>query len=133
MKQRYQTPMGSTWFLQRAGYRRFMAREATAFAVVAFLIYLLMWLRAIGHSEAAYASMIELTRHPVSWAVHVLVLAAALYHSFTWFNLTPKIMPLYVAEEKVPDVFTALIMGYVPWVAATALVLWGVMRFPQAS
>ena len=69
----------------------------------------------------------------MSWVVHVLVLAAVLYHSFTWFNLTPRIMPLYVAEEKVSDVFAALIMGYVPWVAATALVLWGVLRFPETS
>ncbi len=94
MKHRYQTPMGPLWFLRRAGYRRFMAREMTAFALAVIL--------------------------------HGLIFGAALYHSFTWFNLTPKIMPLYVAEEKVPDLWAAIVMGYLPWVVVTAVVLWGV-------
>jgi fumarate reductase subunit C len=120
--------MKSGWFLQRAGFRRFMAREATAFAMVVFLVYLLMWIRALGQGPQAYAEMVELTRNFVSVMVHGLVLGAVVYHSVTWFNLTPKIMPMYVAEEKVPDAWAAIFMGYLPWVVVSALVLWGVLR-----
>ncbi len=128
MKHRYQTPMGPLWFLSRAGYRRFMAREMTAFALAVFLVYLLYWLRAIGDGYTAYVQMIELTRNPLLVTALGLAFGAMLYHSTTWFNLTPKIMPMYVAEEKVPDLWAAIIMGYLPCFAATAVILWSVMR-----
>lgn len=128
MKHRYQTPMGPLWFLGRAGYRRFMAREMTAFAIAVFLVYLLYWLRALGEGFDAYVRMTELTRNPLSVFVMALVLGAVLYHSITWFNLTPKIMPMYVAEEKVPDFWAAMIMGYLPCAAVSAAVLWAVLR-----
>jgi len=128
MKHRYQTPMGPLWFLGRAGYRRFMAREMTAFALAVFLVYLLYWLRAIGDGYTAYVQMIELTMNPLVVTALGLAFGAMLYHSITWFNLTPKIMPMYVAEEKVPDLWAAIIMGYLPCFAATAVILWSVMR-----
>jgi len=127
-KTRYGTPLTSTWFLARPGFRRFMAREATAFAIFAFLVYLLFWLRAIGDGVEAYEHMVQVTRNFVSIIGHGLVLGAVVYHSCTWFNLTPKIMPMYVAEEKVPDAWAAVFMGYLPWAVMTALVVWGVLR-----
>ncbi len=127
MKRRYSTPLGPTWFLGRAGYRRFMAREATAFAMAAFLVYLLFWLRGLGRGYHGYLEIIELTKHPISVFMLSLIFGAVLYHSVTRFNLTPKIMPIYVAEEKVPDFWAAILMGYLPWAAVTAVVLWGVL------
>ncbi len=129
MKRRYCTPLGPTWFLGRAGYRRFMAREATAFAMAAFLVYLLFWLRGLGRGYHEYLEIIELTKNPIAVFVLSLIFGAVLYHSFTWFNLTPKIMPMYVAEEKVPDFWAAIIMGYLPWAALTVIALWGVIRW----
>ncbi len=128
MKQRYQTPMPTTWFMQRSGYRRFMAREATAFAIGPFLVYLLVWVYQLGQGPEAFGAMIEIARNPISVVLHSLVFGAVLFHSFTWFNLTPKIMPMYVAEEKVSDFWAAIFMGYLPWAAVTAVVLWGVLR-----
>ncbi len=128
MKHRYQTPMGPLWFLSRAAYRRFMAREMTAFALAVFLVYLLYWLRAIGDGYTAYVQMIQLTMNPLLVTGLGLAFGAMLYHSITWFNLTPKIMPMYVAEEKVPDMWAAIIMGYLPCAAVSAVVLWSVMR-----
>ncbi len=128
MKERYQTPLSSTWFMERPGYRRFMAREATAIAIAAYLVYLLVWLHRLGEGPAAFSALLEAARHPVSVVLHGLVFGAVLFHSITWFNLTPKIMPLYVAEERVPDVWAAAIMGYLPWAVVTAVVMWGVLR-----
>ncbi len=129
MRQRYSTPLGPTWFLGRAGYRRFMAREATAFAMAVFLVYLLFLLRGLGRGYHEYLEIIELTKHPISVFMLSLIFGAVLYHSFTWFNLTPQIMPMYVAEEKVPNFWAAIIMGYLPWAATTAVVLWSVLRW----
>ncbi len=125
---RHYTPMPSTWFMQRAGYRRFMAREATAVAIAAYLVYLLILLHRISQGPNAYMELITITRMPVSVTLNSLVFGAVLFHAFTWFNLTPKIMPMYVAEERVSDFWAAIFMGYIPWFAVTAVVLWGVLR-----
>ncbi len=87
-----------------------------------------MWVYQLGQGPEAFGAMIEIARNPVSVVLHSLVFGAVLFHSFTWFNLTPKIMPMYVAEEKVPDLWAAIIMGYLPCSAVTAVVLWSVMR-----
>ncbi len=125
---RYQTPLRPTWFLLRPGYRRFMAREGTAIIVAAYLLYLLLWLHQLGKGPEAFARLMEIARNPTIVILNGLAFAGVLYHSITWFNLTPKIMPLYVAEEKVSDFWAAILMGYLPWVAVTALVIWGVLR-----
>ncbi len=128
MKGRYQTPLTATWFLRRPGFRLFMIRELTSVFVAAYLVYLLIWIHRIGQGPRAYDAMIELTRHKVSVFLHSLAFGAALHHSTTWFNLTPKIMPMYIGEDRVPDAWAAFLMGYGPWAAITALLVWGVLR-----
>ena len=133
MKERYQTPLPATWFMQRPGFCRFMLREATCIPLAGYLVFLLVWLHRLGGEGDSFAAFVETCRHPVIVALHVVFLLGALYHSITWFNLTPKIMPLYFAEEKVPDIWTAVFMGYGPWVTVTAAVLWAAIAFGGGS
>ena len=53
---------------------------------------------------------------------HLLALAFAIYHSVTWFNLTPKALPLQVGEGFVPD---WVIAGahYAAWIVVSSCVL----------
>jgi fumarate reductase subunit C len=125
---RYGTPLPWHWFLRRGGYRTFMAREATSIAIAAYLVYLLAWLRRLGQGPEAYEAMMQQMREALPIVLHALAFAAALYHSFTWFDLTPRIMPMYIGEERVADGWAATLMGYLPWTAVTAVVLWGTMR-----
>jgi len=55
--------------------------------------------------------------------VELLALAFAVYHSVTWFNLTPKALPLQLGEEFVPD---AVISGahFGAWAVLSAAVLY---------
>ncbi len=128
MSRRYRTPLSWHWFLERPGYLAFMAREATSIAIAGYLVYLLVWLDRLGRGPEAYQELLQATRTPMAIVLQGLVFAAALYHSITWFNLTPKIMPMYVGEDRVPDAWAAVLMGYLPWLAVTALVLWMVVR-----
>lgn len=121
---RYHTPMRATWFLERPGFVRFMARELTAIFVLGYLVYLILWIRRLGQGPEAYAAAIESARHPAVIALHAIALVGAVYHSITWFNLTPRIMPMYLGEDRLPDGLAAMTMGYLPWVAMTALVMW---------
>ena len=126
MKARYQTPMKPSWFMSRPGFRKFMIREVTAFFVASYVMFLLVWLYQLRQGD--YASMIEVARSPLSVVFHFVVLLAALYHSITWFNLTPQIMPVYLGEERVPGPLVAVATGYGPWLTLTAIIVWGVLR-----
>ena len=72
--------------------------------------------------------MLDAATTPTAILLHSLALAAALFHSITWFNLTPKIMPMYIGEDRVPDLLAAIAMGYLPWVVVSVAVLWGLVR-----
>ena len=124
MKARYQTPLPWSWFMQRRAYRRFMVREATSVFLAAYLVYLIVWIYRLGQGPEGLAAAIDSARRPFTVALHILALAAALYHSITWFNLTPKIMPLYIGEDRVPDFLAAILMGYLPWTLITFIILW---------
>jgi fumarate reductase subunit C len=58
---------------------------------------------ANGVGPAAWAAFLQLLKSPASIAFLLLTLAFATYHSITWFNLTPKALPLQVGEEFLPD------------------------------
>ena len=124
MRARYQTPLPWSWFMQRRSYRLFMAREATSVFLGGYLVYLIVWIYRIGQGPEGLAAAIDSARHPLTVAMHILALVAALYHSITWFNLTPKIMPLYIDEDRVPDFCAAILMGYLPWTLITFIILW---------
>ncbi len=126
MKARYQTPLAWSWFTQRRSYRLFMAREATSVFLAGYLVYLIVWIYRIGQGPEGLAAAIDSARHPFTVAMHILALVAAFYHSITWFNLTPKIMPLYIGEDRVPDLWAAILMGYLPWFVVSAILLWGI-------
>ena len=124
MRERYQTPLPWSWFTQRRSYRLFMAREATSVFLAGYLVYLIVWIYRIGQGPEGLAVAIDSARHPLTVAMHILALVAALYHSITWFNLTPKIMPMYIGEDRVPDFWAAVLMGYLPWTFVTFIILW---------
>ena len=128
MKARYQTPLPWSWFTQRRSYRLFMVREATSVFLAGYLVYLIVWIYRIGQGPEGLATAIDSARHPLTVAMHILALVAALYHSITWFNLTPKIMPIYIGEDRVADFWAAILMGYLPWLVVSAVVLWAVTR-----
>jgi fumarate reductase subunit C len=119
-------PVPATWWLKRRTYFLFMLRELTCLAVGGYAIFLIVvaW-RA--RDAGAFASLVEALKSPLSVALHLVVLALAVYHSVTWINLTPKIMVVYRGEDRVNP---ALIAGahYAAWAAASALVLWLALR-----
>lgn len=125
---RYGTPLPWHWFMGRRGFRLFMIREATSVFIGAYLVWLLVWLARLGQGPEAFEAMQASAASPLGLLFHLLALAAALYHSITWFNLTPKIMPMYVGEDRVPDAWAAFAMGYLPWALVSTVILWGVLH-----
>ena len=120
--------MPRSWFLKRAPYRRFMIRELTSVVLAGYLIFFIFFLRklGLGGEPAVCADIWWDQGAPHYLVLHGLALLAALYHSISWFNLTPKALPLRIGEERLPGWLVALLGGYLPWVAISGGILWWV-------
>jgi succinate dehydrogenase subunit C len=117
----YVRPVRSNWWLKKRSYTMFMVRELTSAFIAAYSIFLIVLVRWASHGIDAFRGFCAVLTSPVSILFNVLVLAAAIYHSITWFNLTPKIMVFWRGEEKVSD--TAIQAGnFVLWVVVSAVV-----------
>jgi fumarate reductase subunit C len=100
---------------------RYMAREFSCIFIGAWTLMMVWGLKQLAEGRASWDAFLEMLRSPWSIAFHALVLGFSLYHTFTWFNLTPKALPVQVGEAFVPDVVIAG-AHYVAW-AMLSLVL----------
>ena len=118
-----------TWFLRHPRYVRYMLREITCFFIGAFTVVLIVGLVRLVQGRAAYEAFVAALQSPIALVFLSAVLVSAVYHSVTWFNLTPRAMPVQVGERFVPD---AVIAGahYVVWlvVSVVGLMLAGVIN-----
>ncbi|MAE59758.1 MAG: fumarate reductase subunit C [Planctomycetaceae bacterium] len=112
-------PMPVGWWLKRTSYFLFMMRELTCVFVGGYALFLLMLVARIGEPDA-FAALLE---HPGSLVFHVLALPFVLYHTITWFNVTPKALVIYRGEEKVNPVIIAG-ANYVGWIVVSVALIW---------
>lgn len=118
----YIRPMPADWWLKRKTYFLFMLRELTSVAVGGYAVLLLI-MAACAHDTDAFHAFFVWLHGPVSIVLHLLALPLVLYHSITWFNLTPKVMVLWRGEERVSPVLIAG-ANYLAWIVVSFLVAW---------
>ena len=118
----YVRPITSEWIFRHPRYVRYMVREFSCLFIGGWTLLMVWGLKQLAEGPAAWAAFLELLRSPASIVFHLLALAFAIYHSVTWFNLTPKALPLQVGEGFVPD---WVIAGahYAAWIVVSAFVL----------
>ena len=111
------------WFFRHPRYMRYMAREVTCIFIAIYTVILIVGLARLVQGPEAYSGFLQALRTPGSIVFHIVALVFSLYHSFTWFNLAPKAMPVRVGDSALPH---GAIAGahYVVWVLLTLLVLW---------
>ncbi len=119
----YIRPMPANWWLKKKTYFLFMVRELTCVFVGGYAFFLLLLVARAGDQQAFNS----LLTHPLSVALHIVALPMVLYHSITWFNLTPKVMVVWRGEERVNPLLIAG-SNYVVWIVASILVAWLVLR-----
>ena len=96
----YVRPMDGWWWRSDPFFVRYMIREATAVIVVAYAVVLLWGAVRLAQGEAAYNGWLEALRSQLSVAFHAVVLAVFLYHTWSWFSIMPKTMPLILASGR---------------------------------
>ena len=118
----YRKPISNLWWIKRKPYILFMIRELTSVFVAGYCIFLLVLIFKLGEGPPAYTNFISTLQSPTSIALHSISLIFVLYHTITWFNLTPKILVLYRGENRVSQRLVAGIF-YVGWIIISIIII----------
>ena len=117
----YHRPVSNTWWLKRKPYILFMIRELTSVFVAGYCIFLLVLVYKLTQGADAYGNFMAALKSPISVSLHLITLVFVLYHTITWFNLTPKILVLYRGEDRIPQGLVAATF-YAGWVVVSIIV-----------
>ena len=120
----YTRQVERSWWLQHPRYVAYMIRELTSLFVGLYCALLTVGLIRLAQGQAAWEGFVAALSSPLGVAFQLVCLAFAIYHSVTWFALTPKAMPLMIKGEPVPSI---AIVGahYVAWAVVSIVVLIG--------
>jgi fumarate reductase subunit C len=123
----YVRPLSTWWWLKRSTYLLFVLRELSSLFIAWYVVYLLLFLRAVGQGEPAYEDFLDVAAHPAMMVLNGVGLAFVLLHTVTWFNLTPQAMVVRLGGRRVPA--SAIIASqYVGLAVVSAFVFWLVTR-----
>ena len=124
----YIRPM-TGWWRRDPFFMVYMARELTAFAVLAYSIVLAVGVVRLAQGEAAWNGWLAALQSPLSILLHLVILVSMAIHAKSWFEIMPKTMPLmFVGGQRVAGM-TITRIGWAATIAASlallALALWG--------
>jgi fumarate reductase subunit C len=111
------------WYLRHPRYLRYMSREVTCIFIGAFALFLVCVLDRLAAGPAAYDALLASIRNPWGVVGFLLVLAFALHNATSWFNVTPKAMPVQIGEKFLPGRIIVA-AHYAVWIVVSLAVLW---------
>jgi fumarate reductase subunit C len=123
----YRRPVPTWWWVRKRSYFVFVMRELSSLFVAWLVVYLLMFLSAVGRSESAYDDFLDWASTPWVVALNVIALLFLALHVVTWFNLTPQAMAVRMGSRPAP---AALVIAsqYAGLAVTSVLVVWLVLR-----
>jgi fumarate reductase subunit C len=111
------------WYFRHPRYLRYMSREVTCVFIGAFALLLLCALERLSAGRAAWESFLAALTGPWSGLALLVVLAFAAHNSTSWFNVTPKAMPVQIGEGFLPGRYIVA-AHYAAWLIASLLILY---------
>src|SRR4051812_11075622 len=98
------------WWKRDPFFKRYMAREVTAFFVAAYGLVMLVGLVKLAQGRVAFEGWLAFLRSGPSILLHLVLFVVFLYHTYSWFEIMPKTMPPMVVGGKklAPGVITRL-------------------------
>lgn len=121
----YRQVQPANWWRHNPAYRRYMLREATAVPLFLYTLLLLAGVFQFARGEAAFTAWLGFLGSPLGLLLHLLALAAALLHAWSWIELVPKILVLHTARGQVPPLLIKR--------AHQALALGGLLGLPALT
>src|SRR5207244_10570620 len=106
MLKEYVRPMPATWWLRNYHLVLFMIRELTSVFVAGYVVFLLVllyrfevaWKVSLSGLSFELDSVFAMLKSWPSIVLQLIALAFIVFHSVTWFNLTPKAVILWRGE-----------------------------------
>ena len=115
----------TTWFMRQPRYQRYMAREVTCIFILAYTFLLICALGSLAKGPDAFQEFLNALHSPWGVLFNLAVLIVTVYHSLSWFVVTPQAMPIQRGEEFVPG---NIIVNahYGAWAVVSLIILiWG--------
>ncbi|HSE12426.1 MAG TPA: hypothetical protein VLB69_07315 [Rudaea sp.] len=110
------------WYFRHPRYLRYMSREVTCIFIGAFALLLLCALGRLSEGQAAYDSFLVALQGPAGIVGLLIVLVFAVHNTTSWFNVTPKAMPVQIGEDFLPGKYIVT-AHYAAWILASLVVL----------
>ena len=112
----------TSWFLRQPRYLRYMAREITCIFIGAYALLMIVGLVRLVQGRDAWTEFAQSLAGPLGTSFLAATLAFSVYHTVSWFNVTPKAMPVLVGDRFLPG---GIIVGahYAGWVALSLAIL----------
>lgn len=123
----HRTRVSTFWWLGRWPYLKFILRELSSISVAYFVVLTLFQIGALVRGPQTYARWEQALRSPLLILLNFIAFAFVMFHTITWFNLTPKAMPLRVGGKKLPDALIAA-PNYILWFLVSGIIAWLVLR-----
>ena len=111
----------TTWYLERRRDFLHMAQEVTSLFIGIYTIMLLWGVKALSEGPGAYQVFLDTLGNPLVIAFKWITFVIMLYHSISWFSVTPKAMPVQIGEEFLPGGIIAA-GHYIAWVVVSAVI-----------
>jgi fumarate reductase subunit C len=121
---RWLRPRLSTyWWLGRWPYVRFILREISSVFVAWFVVFLLLFVRAIGRGSEAYRGFLEFAAHPMVLTINIVAMLFIVFHAYTWFAVAPQAIVAHLGKRRVPS---RVVAGahYIAWAVVSAAIFW---------
>ena len=122
----YRPHVSVYWWLGQWQYLKFILRELSSVFVGAVVVMTLFQLRALRNGPGAYARFQHRLESPVITVFSVISLFFVIFHSITWFNLTPHAMPVRLRGKRIPGWMISA-PNYVLWAMVSATIAWLVL------
>ena len=125
---KWHRPRVSTlWWSRKWSYLKFMLRELTSVFVAFYVVILLLQLHALRGGPEAYLEFQQWLKNPLLVVLNGIGFLFVVFHSVTWFNLTPKAMVVRLRGKRLPNVLVAA-PNYAAWLAVSGLIVFLLMR-----
>jgi fumarate reductase subunit C len=118
----YVRPTQRGWWLGQRRYVLYMIRELTSLFIALYCTLLVIGVFRLSQGKAAWDAFLAAISSPWGILFQLICLAFAVYHSITWFAVTPKAMPLILRGEPVPP-RTIVAVHYGAWALVSLVVL----------
>lgn len=119
----YVRPISPTkWWISQVRFQQYMLREVTCIFIGAYMAMLVWGLYRLTQGQEAWEAYVAGILSPLGLLFQLICLGFALVNTTSWFNVTPKAMPLVVGGERVPGK-TIVVAHYAVWGVVSVVVL----------